>query len=336
MKTLVRWVLSHHVPVLRTVHKVRHHRFFERNREREAPRPTSEGSAQCDFKNHGSNKPTTVASLAPRHSSHSLTKWDTRNDLALDSDESPSKHSVISLEAGDIDEFDVAVQQLTTMPVLPPNSPPNPPIVTPVDTLYNTYMEEYQPDSLVGPAVSDDLARTVNLFVEKKLPADKLKERRMREMRPENIDLLMRTTNRTIFKLNCGDVSHARSTDIKLQHAEQNVVKATYPIIRAVADLQQLEQPTLKPALEKLMDGVILLTDTIQELEQSRRELYKNVLPDGWKGLLAKPDEKHDELFGNIETRLKDCQADTKLQEQVVEEQAKEVKKLTDKPFVPK
>ena len=84
------------------------------------------------------------------------------------------------------------------------------------------------------------------------------------------------------------------------------------------------------------MDGVILLTDTIQELEQSRRELYKNVLPDGWKGLLAKPDEKHDELFGNIETHLKDCQADTKLQEQVVEERAKEVKKLTDKPFVPK
>ena len=257
--------------------------LFERTREREAPRLTSEGGAQYDFKNHGSKKPTNVASLAPRHSTHSLTKWDTKNDLALDSDESPSKHSVISFEAGDIDEFDVAVQQLTTMPVLPPNSPPNPPIVTTID-----------------------------------------------------IDLLMRTTNRTIFKLNCGDVSHARSTDIKLQHAEQNVVKATYPIIRAVADLQQLEQPTLKPALEKLMDGVILLTDTIQELEQSRRELYKNVLPDGWKGLLAKPDEKHDELFGNIETHLKDCQADTKLQEQVVEEQAKEVKKLTDKPFVPK
>ena len=48
--------------------------LFARTREREAPRPTSEGGAQCDFKNHGSNKPTTVASLASRHSSHSLTK----------------------------------------------------------------------------------------------------------------------------------------------------------------------------------------------------------------------------------------------------------------------
>ena len=95
------------------------------------------------------------------------------------------------------------------------------------------------------------------------------------------IPLLMHTTNRTIFKLNCGDVSHARGTDIKLQHVEQNVVKTTYPIIRDVADLQQLEQPTLKPALEKLMDGVILLTDTMQELEQSRRKLYKHVLPEG-------------------------------------------------------
>ena len=44
--------------------------------------------------------------------------------------------------------------------------------------------------------------------------------------------------------------------------------------------------------------------------------------------------EKHDELFGNIEARLKDCQADTKLQEQVVEELAKEVKKFTDKPLM--
>ena len=208
--------------------------FVEVTHEKEAPRSTSEGGAQYDFTVHGSKKPTDVVSSSPRHSTRSLTKWATKPDLALDSDDSPSKHSVISLEAGDVDEFDVAVQQLTTMPVLPPTSHPN---GTPVDTLYNTYMEEYQPDSLLGPAVSDDLVRTVNLFVDKKLSAEKLKERRMREMRPDNIDLLMRTTNRTIFKLNCGDVSHARGINIKLQHVEQNVVKATYPIIRGVADL---------------------------------------------------------------------------------------------------
>ena len=105
---------------------------------------------------------------------------------------------------------------------------------------------------MVGPCVSDDLARTVNLFYGKKLSTEKLKERRLREMRPENVDLLMRTTNRTVFKLNCGDVRHARGTDIKLQHAEQNVVKATYPIIRAVEELQQLQQPALKPLLSSL------------------------------------------------------------------------------------
>ena len=71
-------------------------------------------------------------------------------------------------------------------------------------------MDEYQPDSVVGPCVSDDLARTVYLFYGKKLSNEKLKERWLREMQPENVDLLMRTTNRTVFKLNCGDVSHAR------------------------------------------------------------------------------------------------------------------------------
>ena len=119
-------------------------------------------------------------------------------------------------------------------------------------------MEEYQPDSLVGPAIGDDLARTVNLFFEKKLSHDKLKEMHLREMRPENVDLMMRTTNRVIFRLNCGDMSHARSTDIKLQHAEQNVVKSTYPIIRVVEELKQLRQPALKPAIDKLVDGIIL------------------------------------------------------------------------------
>ena len=88
-------------------------------------------------------------------------------------------------------------------------------------------MEEYKPDSAFGPPLNGDLAKTINLFCDTKLSADKLKEIRLREMRPENIDLFMRTTNSTIFKLHCGDVSHARNTDMKLQHGEQNVSPCT-------------------------------------------------------------------------------------------------------------
>ena len=80
-------------------------------------------------------------------------------------------------------------------------------------------------------------------------------------MRLENIDLMMQTTNKTIFKLNCWDASHARSMDIKLCNAEQNVVKSTYPIIRAVEDLKQLQQPALKPAIDKLVK------DTVQDMD---------------------------------------------------------------------
>ena len=176
------------------------------------------------------------------------------------------------------------------------------------------------------PPLNGDLAKTINLFCDTKLSADKLKERRLREMRPENIDLFMRTTNITIFKLHCGDVSHAHNTDMKLQHVEQNVVKATYPLVWAVEDLQKLHHPAIAPAIAKIMDGIILLTDTVQDCEQTRQELYKNVIPESWKGLLEKPEEQHQELFGDIETRLKVCQTENKIKEQVVEEQAKESK----------
>ena len=97
------------------------------------------------------------------------------------------------MEAGDVDEFDLAVQKLTTQKNT--GSPQPPPLGTSLmDNMYSKYMDEYQPDSVVGPCVSDDLARTVNLFYGKN---SLLK------------NLLMRTTNRTVFKLNCGDVSHA-------------------------------------------------------------------------------------------------------------------------------
>ena len=141
-------------------------------------------------------------------------------------------------------------------------------------------MEEYKPDSAFGPPLNGDLAKTINLFCDTKLSADKLKERRLREMHPENIDLIMPTTNSTIFKLHCGDVSHARNPDMKLQHVEPNVVKATYPLVRAVEDLQKLQHPAIAPAIAKIMDGIILLTDTVQDCEQTRRDLYKNVIPE--------------------------------------------------------
>ena len=155
--------------------------------------PCSEGDTPYDFKNHGCQSPPKSPVPSSGRSAHSLKKWGTRGDLHLqgvDSDDSPSKHSVQRLEAGDVDEFDLAVRKMTTQKIIP-GSPKPPPLGTPLmDNVYSKYMDEYQPDSLVGPCVSDDLARTVNLFYGKKLSAEKLKERGLRETRPENVDLL--------------------------------------------------------------------------------------------------------------------------------------------------
>ena len=120
-------------------------------------RPCSEGGTPHDFKNHGCQSPPAIP-----------VPWGPKGYLPLqgvDSDDSPSKHSVLSLEAGDVDEFDLAVQKLTIKNTLP-GSPQPPQLGTPLmDTLCSKYMDEYQPDSVVGPCVSDDLARTVNLFL---------------------------------------------------------------------------------------------------------------------------------------------------------------------------
>ena len=200
---------------------------------------------------------------------HSAQNWATidLHQQQPEHDDSPSKRSDISICAPHADEFDEAINNLTKYNDIALENNPQESFVPCVDNLFTKYMEEYKPDSAFGPPLGD-LAKTINLFCYTKLSADKLKERRLREMCPENIDLFMLTTNSTIFKLHCGDVSRAHNTDMKLQHVEQNVVKATYPLVQAVEDLQKLQHPAIAPAIAKIMDGIILLTDTVQDCEQ--------------------------------------------------------------------
>ena len=125
--------------------------------ERGTSHSVSMDVAASDFTPHGyqPTHPASPVTSLPQCSSCSLNKWSTKSTLDFDSDDSPSKHSVNSLEAEDVDKFDVAARQLTAMTVSPPGSSPTLPTGSQVDTFYNKYMEEYQPDSLVGPAVSD-------------------------------------------------------------------------------------------------------------------------------------------------------------------------------------
>ena len=144
------------------------------------------------------------------HSFHSIQNWATVDlHQQPEHDDSPSKRSDISICAPHADEFDEAINNLTKNNDIALKNNPQVSIVPCVDNLFTKYMEEYKPDSAFGPPLNGDLAKTINLFCDTKLSADKLKERRLREMCPENIDLFMRPTNSTIFKLHCGDVSHA-------------------------------------------------------------------------------------------------------------------------------
>ena len=113
-----------------------------KSRKRGASHSISVDGADCEFTSHGyqPTHPDKPVSSPPQHFSHSLTKWSTKPTLHLDSDDSPSKHSVISLDAGNVDEFDVSAQQLTNMPAPPQSSSPLGPqwILSIINTRRNT------------------------------------------------------------------------------------------------------------------------------------------------------------------------------------------------------
>ena len=96
--------------------------------------------------------------------------------------------------------------------------------------------------------------------------------------------------------------------------------------------LKNLHLDSVSPATDKIMDGIILLTNSLQTTDQLRSDMYKNVLPSEWKGLMSKPKGPHDELFGDIEARVKDFQTQQNILQSFQEAKDKEASSKAHKP----
>ena len=338
------------------------HSSYDDTREHSPPRPAYSGGENQghDFTNHGnvlgtkyygSPHPLTPNSIDTKtaksaFSSYSnLQKWSEQDDLSPhngDVNVTPNNKKVggederhddddnLSIHVVD-DEFSQITAKIKTVDQTH--------TVTNIaddghESIFKKYMDEFRPELRVGPPLDIDLAEAVVYFATNQLEPEKIQARQNNNMRPDNFDISTKLTNKTIFTLHCGDASFARNTDVKLQKVQNQVVSAIYPIVRAVDYLKQLNIASLGPTYDKLMEGVILLTNTLQNTDQMRRDLYKNVLPVAWKGLVNKPEHPTTELFGDIDTRIKDLQNDQKILVSLQEAKAsdeKDKKKLGEK-----
>ena len=106
------------------------------------------------------------------------------------------------------------------------------------NNFFQKYIEEFQPEVQVGSPVSENLTEAVEMFSSKSLCPEKIKDRQ---------NLMTMLTNKSIFTLDCGDISFARVTDIKLQKVQKQVKVATYPIICAMDFLKNLYLESPQP-----------------------------------------------------------------------------------------
>ena len=112
-----------------------------------------------------------------------------------------------------------------------------------------------------------------------------VKELMKNTLRPENIDMIVRTTNNGLFSLKDPAMPIIRSRDAKLQEAQGALIKSSYITMKLAEDLDQAHaKGDINPQLyDKMSDQCIhfltLNSVAVQQLDQVRRSDFKPVLP---------------------------------------------------------
>ena len=123
--------------------------------------------------------------------------------------------------------------------------------------------------------------------------------------RPENIYVIVRTTNNRLFSHKDPAMPTIRSRDAKLQEAQGSLIKSSYITMKLAEDLAQAHakgyiNPQLYDAMsDQCIQSLTLNSVAVQQLDQVRRSAFKPVLPTHLKGLTKVPPSPHTELFGN-------------------------------------
>ena len=149
-----------------------------------------------------------------------------------------------------------------------------------------------------------------------------VKELLKNTIRPENIDLIVRTTNNGRFSLKDPAMANIRSRDAKLQEAQDSLIKSSYITMKLAEDLAQAHakgdiNPQLYDAMsDQCIHSLTLNSVAVQQLDQVRRSAFKPVLPTHLQGLTKVPPSPHTELFGDdLPTRQKELKEKADLAE---------------------
>ena len=142
------------------------------------------------------------------------------------------------------------------------------------------------------------------------------------ELRPENVKLRVKPTNRAIYQLKHGAMGAIRVQDKALQVAQEPLAKAMYRTMR-VAEGITSDKMDPSSAVDHCMDIVAMATNALHQIDQGRRELYKPVLPSSLKDLISCPLGDNAELFGdNLKDRQKEIIASNELSHSLAEKPA--------------
>ena len=96
------------------------------------------------------------------------------------------------------------------------------------------------------------------------------------ELRPENVKLRVKPTNRAVYQLKHGAMGAIRAQDKALQAAQEPLAKAMYRTMRVA---EGISSKTICPstAMDHCMDIVAMATNALHQIDQVRRDLYKPV-----------------------------------------------------------
>lgn len=181
----------------------------------------------------------------------------------------------------------------------------------PVDVL--TGLEAfYDASEHLAPEIDGQLANIVSSLCKTKMADDKLKEKMSAYVRPANCETLVLTrVNPEIWE----KLSPAtRSNDIKMQRVQNANVQAMIAITQAADTLvaaskadEVVTKAKLATTITVLVDGLALISNATQEINQRRRDGQRADLNVAYKGLCNNDTGMSSLLYGDdLPTRIKE------------------------------
>ena len=112
--------------------------------------------------------------------------------------------------------------------------------VLPLESKFRVFQNNINKTSLASP-LPEDMASCFNTTYHKTSLAEtsEVKELIKNTLRPENIDMVVRTTNNGLFSLKDPAMPNIRSRDAKLQEAQGSLIKSSYMSMKLAEDLAQ-------------------------------------------------------------------------------------------------